>query len=82
MNEFFKWWTIANTVWQIVNNFVQAGGPHVNAAIVAQESLKELDRRVFSGYLPKSTLDDAPAIIQMAIDNHPLIQNHPDASKP
>ena len=77
MKEFFKWWTIANTVWQIVNNFVQAGGPGINPTVVAQETAKDLNRRVFDGYLPPDTLVGADEIIQTAIDNHPLIQNHP-----
>jgi hypothetical protein len=77
MNDFFKWWTIANTVWGIVDNFVKAGGPAVNPATVAQEAVKDLNRRVYAGYLPSSILDDHEAIIQTAIDNHPLIQNFP-----
>jgi hypothetical protein len=77
MKDFFKWWTIANTVWEIVNNFIKAGGPSVNASIVAQETAKDLRRRVEQGFLPAYTLDDVENIIQTAIDNHPLIQNHP-----
>ncbi len=79
MNDFFKWWTIANTVWQIVNNFVQAGGPSVNPETVAQETAKELTRKVYDGYLPASILDGSADIIAEAIDNHPAIQNRPDA---
>lgn len=77
MKDFFKWWTIANTVWEIVNNFVKAGGPGINPTIVAQEASKDLQRRVFSGYLSPSILDDHETVIQTAIDNHPLIQNNP-----
>lgn len=77
MNEFFKWWTIANTVWGIVNNFVTAGGPSPNPTIVAQEASKELERKVYAGFLPPSTLDGKDAIISTAIDYHPAIQNNP-----
>lgn len=79
--EFFKFWTIANTVWQIVNNFVTAGGPSVNGTIVAQEASKDLKRRVEQGYLKPSVLDGHEEIIAEAIDNHPLIQNFPKDSE-
>lgn len=77
MKEFFKWWTIANTVWEIVSNFTKAGGPGINSDLVAQEAYKEIERRVFSGFLPKDTLNGVGEIIATAIDNHPAIQNHP-----
>jgi hypothetical protein len=79
VKDFFKFWTIANTVWQIVNNFVTAGGPSVNPQIVAQETSKDLKRRVEAGYLPKSILVDHEDIIREAIDNHPHVQNFPDS---
>src|ERR1700675_4888559 len=75
--NFFKLWTIANTVWTIINNFVVAGGPSVNASVVAIEASKDLKRRVEQGFLKPSILVDHEALIQEAIDNHPLIQNRP-----
>jgi len=75
MTEFAKWWTIFNIVWQIVANFTAAGGPSVNPLIVANETGKELVRKVASGFLPADILTGYPDIIQAAIDAHPAIQN-------
>ena len=77
MTEFAKWWTIFNIVWQIVANFTNAGGPSVNPLIVANETGKELVRKVASGFLPADILTGYPDIIQAAIDAHPAIQNIP-----
>jgi hypothetical protein len=77
VNDFFKFWTIANVVWGIVNNFVSSGGPAPNAALLAQEAAKEIDRRVYAGFLPPSIAEGKDAIIQTAVDYHPAVQNNP-----
>jgi hypothetical protein len=75
MNEILKYLTIANLVGQIIQNFLNAGGPSVNPLIVANEVSKELERRVANGFLPSDILDDHESIIQAAIDYHPSIPN-------
>jgi hypothetical protein len=75
MNEFFKWYTIAQIVFQTVANFVNAGGPSVNPILVANEAQKELKRGVAAGFLPADVLDDSASVIQAAIQYHPAVQN-------
>ena len=77
LEKFFKIWTIVNTVWEIVDNFLKAGGASVNPLIVANEASKEIQRKVAAGFLPKNVLDDHQKIIQGAILFHPAIQNVP-----
>jgi hypothetical protein len=81
MGNFFKYWTIATIVWQMVDNFVKSGGPSVNAETVVQETSKELQRRAYSGYLPSAILESSEDIIREAVDNHPSVQNWPDKKK-
>jgi len=81
MREFLKWFTIARMVSQIVQNFIDAGGPSVNPVVVANEVSKELVRKVAAGYLPADMLDWHEEIIQEAIALHPDIPLPPQAPK-
>lgn len=75
MTDFLKYWTIINSVWQIVNNFISAGGPAVNREVVTNEVSKDLNRKVEAGYLPKDVLDGHLDVIKQALDYHPAVSN-------
>lgn len=73
MNEFMKWFTIATITAQIIQNFLNAGGPAPNPAIVQQEVSKELVRKAAAGMIPDDFLEDHEEVIQAAIEAHPGI---------
>lgn len=75
MSEILKILTIANIVAQIIQNFLNAGGPSFQPSTIANEASKEIQRKVATGYLPADVLDGHEQIIQQSLCYHPLIAN-------